>query len=881
MNQSRVAAFPTFSLAVGLTCSVAAAQFGEIRALSITDSSGAFESIARDFDGDGIVDVLTGSRSDGNLAIYRGLGSGAFGTAQLLDERVSELGGMDALDLEGDGDVDPICISPIDGIVKVYENLGSGRYAASRAITSAVPGGADVACIDIDGDLDQDLVVAAPASGGVVWFENLGGGAYSSSATSIGNFAGARSVGGADLDGDGDLDVLVSSAAALTAFENSGASGAWGTLPTTTDTYTSVDSFRAGDVDGDGALDLIVVGAPGAIQQAAWYRRAGSGYGGRQPLLSSSLVRDAYVADIDGDGDQDVVVAAESPTSGAGFVHALENLGSGVIGATTATSNFTAASLAVADLNGDGIDDVLCTSAFEERAVHYHAGNGSGGWLASAAISSRGTIAPQDTLLADLDGDGQEDLVVASYQSGGSGANPGSVTWYAGLGGARFGPARWITEDGFRIVNVRAVDLNGDGDLDLVTSGDPMAIQENLGGGLFAPRATIPVNGNRVRTVEVGDLDGDGLPDIAASTESTGVVWLRNLGGNTFAPFQQIAGSGLCLGIDIEDMDGDGDEDLLFIEASPAGARWSENLGGGTFGSATTVVGATESFQEPKSITARDMDSDGVMDIVAGGFRSTFFVRGTGGGTFASAVQVAVLPAWNEKSFAIGDVDGDGALDIVVKAFLPSGSSFPIRWSRNIGAGQFSSTQLVTSDAAVPEFLMTADLDGDGDEDVIYGSRTNGVVSWVESLALGTPFADQIGSAFCGPAPATSTGGPARMSAEGSDRVQDNDVTLVASGLPSNVFGLFVAGPSQGFVPSLAGGDGNLCLGGPLARFNGSLQNSGASGSLTHPIDLQSIPLFPAMAAQPGETWYFQAWFRDSNPTATSNLSDGLALRLK
>ena len=127
-----------------------------------------------------------------------------------------------------------------------------------------------------------------------------------------------------------------------------------------------------------------------------------------------------------------------------------------------------------------------------------------------------------------------------------------------------------------------------------------------------------------------------------------------------------------------------------------------------------------------------------------------------------------------------------------------------------------------------------------------------------------------------------SSGGFASMSAMTSASVSANDTTLMASGMPDLVFGFFISSQTQGFVMNPGGSEGNLCLGGAIGRYvgPGQIQQSDLTGSISLAIDLsmQPTPLgFVQVAA--GETWNYQAWFRDSlMGQTTSNFTDGLAL---
>lgn len=138
-----------------------------------------------------------------------------------------------------------------------------------------------------------------------------------------------------------------------------------------------------------------------------------------------------------------------------------------------------------------------------------------------------------------------------------------------------------------------------------------------------------------------------------------------------------------------------------------------------------------------------------------------------------------------------------------------------------------------------------------------------------------------IGTNYCA-ANLNSAGTAASISASGSIVVADNNLTLEATDLPLNQFGFFLASRTQGFVANPGGSQGNICLGAPIARFNAvggySIGNSGTSGSISLLIDMNNIPLTPVASILAGETWNFQAWYRDLNPTNTSNFTDGLSV---
>ena len=134
-----------------------------------------------------------------------------------------------------------------------------------------------------------------------------------------------------------------------------------------------------------------------------------------------------------------------------------------------------------------------------------------------------------------------------------------------------------------------------------------------------------------------------------------------------------------------------------------------------------------------------------------------------------------------------------------------------------------------------------------------------------------------VGQNYCGPANLNSSGVPARLRASGSTLAGDS-LRLIADQLPLQQFGYFLASQTQGFVPNPGGSQGNLCLGGSIGRFSNQIQYSGIFGTFGITVDLANMPMSPPVSVQPGETWNFSAWFRDKNPSATSNFTDGYSV---
>ena len=145
---------------------------------------------------------------------------------------------------------------------------------------------------------------------------------------------------------------------------------------------------------------------------------------------------------------------------------------------------------------------------------------------------------------------------------------------------------------------------------------------------------------------------------------------------------------------------------------------------------------------------------------------------------------------------------------------------------------------------------------------------------WVNCLFLGMC---EPGELYCSPAALNSSGAPAAIEGRGSVVLANNDLRLLATQLPMNSAGFFVASKTEGFIPNPGGSAGNLCVAGDIGRVvGGQILNSGFFGSFAADVDALALPqpTGPVIAIV-GETWHFQAWFRDSlGGQATSNFSD-------
>ena len=128
---------------------------------------------------------------------------------------------------------------------------------------------------------------------------------------------------------------------------------------------------------------------------------------------------------------------------------------------------------------------------------------------------------------------------------------------------------------------------------------------------------------------------------------------------------------------------------------------------------------------------------------------------------------------------------------------------------------------------------------------------------------------------------ANSTGSTGSITARNID-LSSYTLQLEATNLPPDAFAYSLASETQDLPLNPGGSAGNLCLGGSIGRVvGGAILNTGGAGSLLEVVDLNLIPQpSGAVAVQPGSTWHFQFWHRDSQSgLSTSNFTDGVRIQ--
>jgi hypothetical protein len=636
-----------------------------------------------------------------------------------------------------------------DAVPSLPADLFPGFVESAQVLDSGTTLDGALADLDCNGSLD--LIVQNDGLPLKIWWNDGWGGLTHAGHTLGSNDPGLFAVG--DLDKDGKPDVVETrrNTFKLAIWRNQGFGSFLKTFETTAGNYNEI---ALADLNGDGFLDLATANVSSL---ACWLYQPGAGIFVQGPIFGNPVVaKSIALGDVDRDGDLDLVSGNSGSASrlwlndgNANFTDAGLDLGTG-----------TTLQVLLQDLDGDGDLDLL--RAVQGGEVHLWSNQGGASFVLVETLAAGGAL--RTCLFADVDADGRPDLVAGSHgqpnqvwrnfgdfqlaQTGpamGSGTttwlrtgdldrdgdvdvvegndNEPKRAWLSSLSGA-WGSADFV-DSGQAIgpsetQDIALSDLDGDGDLDLVTANDkqPDYLWQNDGKGKYTLSGPGLGTDNQTEAVVAGDVDGDGDADLViAGRDGTFQPALQqwvNDGTGAMSAGQAIWGE-FFLSLVLVDADGDGDLDLISGNAGPDVVRLNDGYGKFVF------TGNTLGTTQTNTLVAGDLDCDGKPDLVVGklGGEANQVWRNTGWGQFVNTGQL--LSTGDTWGLGLGDLDGNGSLDLI------EGNSLGGQTNRvllNDGLGFFTPTPQPFPPSLFTASIAVGDVDGDGDLDFFTGSTS-------------------------------------------------------------------------------------------------------------------------------------------------------------
>ncbi len=590
--------------------------------------------------------------------------------------------------------------------------LGNGDGTFQPAVLTNTPGNADDPIVvgDVNGDGKDDIVMVHPLG--------IACGAASKAAVRPNGCVGSS------------IDVLISNGDGTFA------------LPVN---YPILGNGLAGglltDLNSDGKLDLLLLDD---ISPANVLELLGNGDGTFQTAITlATLTGPApggmFFGDFNGDGKLDFAGYLSSQlsvflASGSGWA--------APVLLTTEDGAYNGCFSTAGDLTGDSKPEIISVNCSELNSVTVYVNNGDGTFAPGVYYNLTGDLyqSPSEAVIADLNGDGHNDIVVSNE-------NGGDISVLLGHGDGSF-TAEEVNYDtgGFPWMTPLVADFNGGGLPDVMVSDDffNMVYLQGYGDGTFraAPNYSLPNSFDQFAwsySVATGDFNGDGIPDVVAGQSnndgSTGVVVYIGKGDGTFYPGVSYGESAGLVYVAVADFNGDGKLDIAATDTQSGNVEILTGNGDGSFGIGLSLStggsGAT-------NIVTGDFNHDGKADIAVAnvGSGSIGVLLGNGDASFAPAVTY-VTTGYFPQSITAADIDGDGYLDLAVTATTDGPAAVGVFLANSDNSGTFKPVVYTTLDGT-PEFVAFGDLDKSGKLDMAVTERNGSIYAGLIEVGLGS-----------------------------------------------------------------------------------------------------------------------------------------------
>lgn len=686
---------------------------------------GHSDYVVADFNGDQQPDMLVASIS-GEVQVLLG-SNGTWAQGQQLTLSGSPVW-LASGDVDHDLDRDVVVVRGDAGLATVLLNDGSGNFT----IGNSVPAGLDplaVALGDANDDGHLDILVTRPQAPEVALFVGDGAGGFvPGTAINLPGGGKPMTIAVGDVTGDANPDLVVADVDGdrVLVYPGSGtATLDFATLPTELQIQGGPCACSIGDLNSDGHPDL-------AVSAYNWSQMVVvtqfPPVPGAQTFTSTTIPVDGapslhVIGDINGDGRNDLVTCLATRAS----VAVIEQRADGTL-ATPYQLDASGLPVhpALADANLDGRQDLFALSGYGDKINLWFAS--ATGSLTGSRNYDSGLTYANYVASADFDGDGKADAAL-----GGNFGSRVTILSSNAQGGMQLATSLDL---GVSVFNVRAVDIDRDGDMDLVvpvengvkvlrnnhnsyTSGMAFDVLPGPGAQSFG-------TGSGPFGVTAVDLDRDGNEDLALVDYAEGVLQiLRGTGNCNFLnATQTFTLGGGPVDVVAADFTGDGKPDLAVSREHLADILVLANNGqGGLSVLMSLPVGAA-----PNYLFTADFDRDNRADIIASnGDSGTITVLFGGAGGFSSASYPA---GRSPTALAAQDLTNDGKADILV-ASLEDGN---YRILVNDGKGNFPNVFPFPGTFGATSGVL-GDVDGDRDLDLLITSVISNRLSVVKNVS--------------------------------------------------------------------------------------------------------------------------------------------------
>jgi len=547
-------------------------------------------------------------------------------------------------DIDSDGDLDLFIAgynTSSSRVSNIYKNDGTGLFTVQATSIVAV-GRCDSELVDVDNDGDLDLIVIGLATTGPSsnLYLNDGLGNFTISAVSYFEESSNGSISVADIDGDLDIDVFISGTNSNGKFSNLYKNNGVGVFTETATSVSSVDQSASVfvDIDGDLDKDLIVTGLNATnMQVTEIHINSGSGNFTLSPNQNILSISTSTLSAVDVDNDNDMDIFITGIINGAILTNFYINDGNGIYSLSTLNEFPTVIrnSVSFADIDADGDEDLLYAgtlyvgSSTNANGVTCFYSNDGNGLFSKVTGSTFNGVSYSTSDFGDVDGDNDADVIISGYSSLGR-----VTTLYLNDGSGNYQVSSTSTFEQVYKGTVRFLDIDGDLDLDIILTGNnnlnvPVTkIYNNDGSGNFTLNTSSSLTGVQSSAFDYSDVDNDGDLDILLIGQNLSGSIVASLylndGSGVFTISSGTSFTGIKYGAtEFGDIDGDGDEDLVIAGTLSNNTASTKFYINDGTGNFSLQVGSVPEALLDGDATFADTDNDGDLD---------FFISGNQGG---------------------------------------------------------------------------------------------------------------------------------------------------------------------------------------------------------------------------------------------------------